>query len=327
MERTLELESRLLSQMVHPNIIGFRAAQRLPDGKLCLALEMCECSLYALIQERQFAAGYASCEREEAAAACCVTPGREGPRAHEPLFAADEIGLVGRSIARGLSYLHREHRVLHGDIKSANVLVSRDLRVVKICDLGVSLPLLPGLGGVAQPECNIYEGTEPWRPPETLCASADRAAGSSGGSADTHATDGMALCDRTDVFALGLVVWEMITGDVPHAAARRKGDEGYRAALGTRPPLPPLPVDYRLLEQVFRCCTQREPSRRPAAAEVLNWLSPSSPPDRLAPPPSPPAASAWDGGGDPMWTSPPAPVSPAMSPMMRIAARSLAAMR
>ena len=29
----------MLSQMCHPNIVGFRAAQRLPDGHLCLALE------------------------------------------------------------------------------------------------------------------------------------------------------------------------------------------------------------------------------------------------------------------------------------------------
>jgi len=91
-ERTLEHESRLLSQISHPNIVGFRAAQvrtpqprarrsplnallntpnrphhradiplpfllrqRNPDGQLCLALEACDCSLYSLIQDRQFA--------------------------------------------------------------------------------------------------------------------------------------------------------------------------------------------------------------------------------------------------------------------------------
>lgn len=36
--------------MCHENLIGFRAFQRLPDNKLCLALEMCELSLYALLQ-------------------------------------------------------------------------------------------------------------------------------------------------------------------------------------------------------------------------------------------------------------------------------------
>ncbi len=54
-ERTLEHESQILSHIDHPHIIGFRAAQRLPDGQLCLAMESCECSLYNVIQDRQFA--------------------------------------------------------------------------------------------------------------------------------------------------------------------------------------------------------------------------------------------------------------------------------
>ena len=42
----------MLAAMNHPNIVGFRAAQRLTDGHLCLALEHCEASLYSFIQER-----------------------------------------------------------------------------------------------------------------------------------------------------------------------------------------------------------------------------------------------------------------------------------
>ena len=50
-ERTLEHESCMLASMNHPNIVGFRAAQRLADGHICLALEHCEISLYQMIQE------------------------------------------------------------------------------------------------------------------------------------------------------------------------------------------------------------------------------------------------------------------------------------
>ena len=42
---------------------------------------------------------------------------------------------------------------------------------------------------------------------------------------------------------------------VPHAAQLAYGDEAYRQALGTRPPLPPLPAEYDRLKQIFRCCT------------------------------------------------------------------------
>ena len=86
----------------------------------------------------------------------------------------------------------------------------------------------------------------------------------------------MWLCDRTDVFAFGLVLWEMLSGDVPHAAMLAQGDEAYRRALGTRPPLPHLPIEYERLIRIYRCCTQRQPDRRPSAAELISWLQPGS---------------------------------------------------
>ena len=136
-ERILEHESRLLSKMNHPHIVGFRAAQRLPDGQVCLALEACDTSLYALIQERSFA---------------------EVGSSRPALFSCDEVLRVGRAVAAGLAYLHEEHHLLHGDIKSANVLVSRDLEAVKVCDLGVSLPLAPDRAYVLLPDLHHYEG-------------------------------------------------------------------------------------------------------------------------------------------------------------------------
>ena len=48
------------------------------------------------------------------------------------------LGSVARGVASGLSYLHDHHSLLHGDIKSANVLVSRALDTIKLCDLGAS---------------------------------------------------------------------------------------------------------------------------------------------------------------------------------------------
>ena len=85
---------------------------------------------------------------------------------------------MARGVASALCHLHEVEAVLHGDIKSANVLASRDLTRVKVCDLGVSLPLAPRravtegspeLRPLFSPELHIYQGTEPWRPPETFC--------------------------------------------------------------------------------------------------------------------------------------------------------------
>ena len=134
-EQTLRDESNLLARITHPNIVGFRAAQvsrrhrpsptalscrphsnptlprpqRDPDGQLCLALEACDCSLYSLVQERQFARiQYGEHDRSR------------------PLFSPDEVLSVGCAVAGALAYLHTEHRTLHGDVKSANVLLSSE---------------------------------------------------------------------------------------------------------------------------------------------------------------------------------------------------------
>ena len=48
------------------------------------------------------------------------------------IFTVDEILATGRAAAAGLAHLHNEHRLLHGDMKSANILVSRDLSTIKV---------------------------------------------------------------------------------------------------------------------------------------------------------------------------------------------------
>ena len=259
MERTLEHESSLLSKMNHPNIVGFRAAQRLSDGHVCLALEHCECSLYALIQDRASPDG------------SCLSPSRRERAGC--FFSADEVALIGRSVSSGLAYLHTEHHTMHGDVKSANILVSRDLTRVKICDLGVSIRLSADLRKTFDRRIQ-YEGTDPWRPPETLL----RVDGDFCES-DDEEDSVMHLCDRTDVFAFGLVIWETLSGDVPHAAVHANGEEAYRQALGTRPPLPPnLPQQFVNLEHIYRCCTEHEPDNRPSASELTYWLHPDAEP-------------------------------------------------
>ena len=102
-ERTLEHESCMLASMNHPNIVGFRAAQRLADGHICLALEHCEISLYQMIQERLKPHGI------------CVSPVR-GARAGD-VFSVEETAKIACAIATGLAFLHKDHHLMHGDVK------------------------------------------------------------------------------------------------------------------------------------------------------------------------------------------------------------------
>ncbi|NXM34633.1 TOPK kinase, partial [Oxyruncus cristatus] len=203
-QERLREEAKILRDLQHPNIVGYRALTEAPDGSLCLAMEFGgEKSLNDLIEER----------REKGL----------GP------FPAGTIFQVALSMARGLKYLHNDKKLLHGDIKSSNVVVRGDFEAVKICDVGVSLPLDENMT-VSDPRL-CYVGTEPWKPKEAL-------------------EEGGIITDKSDIFPFGLTLWEMMTLSIPHLdLGPDSGDEedslaeelfdedAFYAALGTRPAL------------------------------------------------------------------------------------------
>ncbi|KAG8300487.1 hypothetical protein J6590_074770 [Homalodisca vitripennis] len=159
----LASEAKILQELKHPNIVGFRGFSKTDDGRQVLAMEVCNESLGNLIEE--------SAENGETR------------------FQPDKILTVIAGIAKGLQYLHEEKELLHGDIKSHNVLIKGNFEEIKLCDFGVSLPLRTA-------SVEDYVGTGAWSAPETL--------------------DEGPLTDRADIFSLGLVIWEMLTLRTPN---------------------------------------------------------------------------------------------------------------
>ena len=110
-----------------------------------------------------------------------------------PLDAALDIA---RQIARGLAAAHARG-IVHGDLKPENVFVGVDGRV-KILDFGLATLHDPVASRNADAEPAVVTGTVSYMAPEQLRG---------------EATDG-----RTDLFALGVVLHEMLTGRRPFEA-------------------------------------------------------------------------------------------------------------
>ena len=58
--------------------------------------------------------------------------------------------------------------MLHGDLKSANVLVKGEFDEIKLCDFGVTLPLNDAGEVNQEGGKNQYIGTEPWSAKEVI---------------------------------------------------------------------------------------------------------------------------------------------------------------
>ncbi|XP_068236094.1 lymphokine-activated killer T-cell-originated protein kinase-like isoform X2 [Palaemon carinicauda] len=240
----IDAEAGVLKGLCHPNIIGFRSYGKEIGGTPCLMMECGEKSLLDLIEERQ----------EE----------NFGP------FSAEYILKMTKDIGAALCYLHEEKKLLHGDIKSANILVKGEFEVVKLCDFGVTLTL-DDKGYACKNE--EYVGTECWSPPEVFSCEK--------------------ISQRSDIFSLGLVIWEMLSLHAPHVdklffeescdesdlekmeaikVRKAEGEIEYSKSLGTRPPIPDIDMSddgYLTVVEIYYACTEREELKRPTARSLL----------------------------------------------------------
>jgi len=159
---------------------------------------------------------------------------------------------VLRDVASAIAYAH-EHRVTHRDLKPDNVLLSSGYAVVT--DFGIA-KAASSVRGDDDPELTargLTVGTPAYMAPEQ--ASADPAA--------DH---------RVDIYALGVLAFEVLTGERPISG--RTAQELLVAHI-TRPPAdikdrrPDLPAPLSSL--VMRCLA-KSPVERPSAVDVVDTL-------------------------------------------------------
>lgn len=85
-------------------------------------------------------------------------------------FPLKDIETIALKIANGLKYLHHTKKLLHGDLKSYNIVLNPDLKTVKICDFGLSLKLNEQLHFAPDKKHYLrkYYGSDHWNAPEVM---------------------------------------------------------------------------------------------------------------------------------------------------------------
>ncbi|MHC4952963.1 MAG: serine/threonine-protein kinase [Planctomycetota bacterium] len=145
---------------------------------------------------------------------------------------------IGLQIARGLSAIHNAN-VIHRDLKPENVLITND-HVVKIMDLGVARLVGEALRLSAS---GAFFGSVLYAAPEQW---------------DSEAK----LDGRVDLYALGVILHELVTGVRPRA-------ESPDAVRNIRPVAEINPQVSPFFEQVVSSLVANHPSQRMANAELL----------------------------------------------------------
>jgi serine/threonine-protein kinase len=173
----------------------------------------------------------------------------------QPKFAIARAMHTCRGIARALAAAHSKG-IVHRDLKPDNVyLIKRgdDPDFVKVLDFGIAKLMTNDLSQGFKTQTGAIMGTPYYMSPEQ-CRGATKD-----------------IDHRTDIYALGCILYQMVTGQLPFNA------EGLGELLlqhMTRPPTPPTQIDPSIpaeIENAILKALEKEPGKRWASVtEMMN---------------------------------------------------------
>ena len=185
---------------------------------------------------------------------------------------AQKIALV-RSLIDALRNLHNAACV-HGDLKPHNILLSGDMNSfqVKLTDFNISelreaqeMASTRTKGGSSLHQTNTFRGTKAYCAVEQL-------------PDPKKPNDGVTKASRrTDIFSLGVIIWEIFSGKSPHHELGN--NEGalclklYGNGRPSQPSIDEIPEMPKALRDMVKACWDADGSIRPTAAQCHSLVS------------------------------------------------------
>jgi tRNA A-37 threonylcarbamoyl transferase component Bud32 len=158
-------------------------------------------------------------------------------------FTPEEALAIVPPLCDALQFAH-DRGIVHRDIKPENLLLDKAGRV-KVADFGIA-KMLGGEGGADSPRAAVLENAT------------QSTVGTPGYSAPEQKTDPQRVDSRADIYSLGVVFYEMLTGELP----------GKRI----EPPSRKVHIDVRLDEVVLRALEMKPELRYQQVSEVKTMV-------------------------------------------------------
>ena len=242
----LDREAKILRDLAHPNVVLLLDSARTASGRPFLVLENVE-----------------------------------GPSLHQLLAKKRVLGVeaalaVATGICAALEHVH-ERGVVHRDVKPSNVLVTTS-GVVKMIDFGIAQR-------VRTASLSDAFGTEGITPSGRIAPEAVKDAFGTPAYMSPEQILGDFVDGRSDLFSLGVVLYQMLSGSRPFEAPA-KDDGGSGGSGGSRSSRPPAATDRSAAQRIRRDAPAHLRERAPhvprSVERIVMRLLEKSPNERYA---------------------------------------------